>query len=200
MKAIKIFSLFLVFITLVLTFSSCKEEEKFEKTDYTVTTTITEKQTENFTFSNFEVFNVKMGMSVSDAQKALNQLVDVKTSDNGEIFFTVNMTDLPFVTKGMACTVYFIFDEKARLVQIQYISLNTTGFKESEVISTFNKNYGKHATNKSTTDKTSYVWLSDDVYIIATVYSNGQNAITYFAKDYFEKNYKTETEAYKNLG
>ncbi len=175
--------------------TSCGKDESFVP----VTVITTQPQTtepETFVYSEFEMFGTKMGMSIEEAQKALDVPIEVYTSDKGLLYFIVQKKDLLFVNKDIDTTVFFIFNEKGRLCEIQYASTEENGFVLKDAIANYDSQYGKHIEDNSDETKKNYVWYKDGVYIVITTVIDGQNAMSFFDKEYFEKNYPEDAQAY----
>ena len=92
--------------------------------------------------------------------------------------------------------VYFIFDYNMRLCEVQYATSEKTGFVLKDAISTYDKNFGKHAEVKYEENKTNYVWYQGGVYIIVTTTKNSQSAVSFFDENYFAKSNPEEVKAY----
>ena len=197
MKNIKIICAIILISAVVSTviLTSCSKKDSF--VPVTVITTLPQTtEPETFIYRDYEVLGTKMGMSIEEAQLALNVPIEIYTSDKGLLYFITTENNLPFVTGGTETTVYFIFNEKARLCEIQYISTEQTGFVLKDAVAEYEKQFGKHIEIDSEAGKRNYVWYKDGVYILITTVNDGQNAMSFFDKDYFEKNYQDEANAY----
>ena len=197
MKNIKIICAFIlisaVFSTVLLT--SCGKQESFVPVSVTTTPPQT-TEAETFIYREFDIFGAKMGMSLEETQQAIGAPVELYTNESNTMYFVVNKKDLPFVNRDLEASVYFIFNEKARLAEVQYISTEQTGFALRDAITTYDRQYGKHAELQVDATKHNYIWFKDGVYIVITTVTDGQNAMSFFDKDYFEKNHAEEAQAY----
>ena len=137
-----------------------------------------------------------MGMSLEETQQAIGAPVELYTNESNTMYFVVNKKGLPFVNRDLEASVYFIFNEKARLAEVQYISTEQTGFALKDAITAYDRQYGKHAELQVDATKHNYIWFKDGVYIVITTVTDGQNAMSFFDKDYFEKNHAEEAQAY----
>ena len=182
-----------VFSTALLT--SCGKSEEF--VEVSVVTTLPQvTEEESFVYRELDVFGTKMGMSIEDTQKALNVPVEIYLSDKGLYYFVTPKNDVPFVNADQSTNVFFIFGEKARLCEVQYVSTEQTGFVLNDAIAAYDSQYGRNVEVASDAGKNNFVWYKDGVYIVITTVSDGQNAMSFFDKDYFEKNYQQEANAY----
>ena len=197
MKNIKIICAFIlisaVFSTVLLT--SCGKQENFVPVSVTTTSPQT-TEAETFIYRELDIFGAKMGMSLEETQQAIGAPVELYTNESNTMYFVVNKKDLPFVNRDLEASVYFIFNEKARLAEVQYISTEQTGFALRDAITTYDRQYGKHAELQVDATKHNYIWFKDGVYIVITTVTDGQNAMSFFDKDYFEKNHAEEAQAY----
>ncbi len=176
----------IIIITVLSTvlFSSCGDMKDFHKVDVTTTTKpVTEPVT--YVYSDLEVFGTRMGMSIEEAQQALNVPVEVRFNDNGVVYFPINKTGLDFMKEDLEAAVYFIFDGDIRLSEIQYVSTAESGFVLEEALKKYDSLYGKHVVVEKT-ENVNYIWFKDGDYIIVTTFNSGQNAISFFSKAYFE--------------
>ncbi len=196
MKKITTAAMLILVISLVLT--SCGKPEEFKPAPI-ITTTETTTEEPTYKYSDFELFSTRMGMSIEETQKALGVQAAVYTNDNGTVYFTVNKRDLDFVADGYESSVYFIYNGDLRLCEVQYLSTEKTGFVLKDAVSSYDKQYGKHAVVHPDASKTNYVWYKDGVYLLITTVSNGQNAMSFFEEDYFEKSNPEEANAYAQL-
>ena len=197
MKNIKIICAFVlilsVFSTVLLT--SCGKQESFVPVSVTTTSPQT-TEAETFIYRELDIFGAKMGMSLEETQQAIGAPVELYTNESNTMYFVVNKKDLPFVNRDLEASVYFIFNEKARLAEVQYISTEQTGFALKDAITAYDRQYGKHAELQVDATKHNYIWFKDGVYIVITTVTDGQNAMSFFDKDYFEKNHAEEAQAY----
>lgn len=193
MKKVKIISLLLVLLSVLLT--SCGEPEPFEPAPV-ITTEKEITEAVSYKYSEHAVFGVQMGMSIEEAQTALNVAVPISMTDNGVPFFTINKKNLDFVTDGLESTMYFIFDSNLRLCEVQYISTNDTGFDLDKAVKQYNSYYGRNVKVNSSSGKVNYVWYSGGIYAVITTAPNGQNAMSFLGEDYFKQNNAEEYEAY----
>ena len=196
-RIIKLCAALLVFAALsTVLMTSCNEQRDFNKVDVVSTTKpVTEPVT--YIYSDYEVFGTRMGMSLEETQKALDVPIEVNFNSLGVPYFAINKTGLEFVNEGVEVAVYFIFDGNGRLGEVQYVSTEEFGFNHDEAIEKFDTLYGGHATNEKE-GKTNYIWFKDGDYIIITSTANGQNAISYFSKAYFELIQPDDAETFNN--
>lgn len=199
-RIIALCSVLIVLTTVVcIALSSCNQKtEEFKKVPVVSTTApVTEPVT--YVYSDLSVFGTRMGMSLDETQKALDVPIAIRSNVEGTLFFTTEKTGLDFVSEGLEASVYFIFDTDVRLCEIQYASNNDTGFVLDEAIEKFDSLYGRHvAVDDKAEEKTNYIWFKDGDYIIVTVFDEGQNAISYFSKAYFESNKPEDAKAYND--
>ena len=196
MKKVAPVAILLVLVSMFLT--SCGQPEEF-KTATKITTTETTTEEVTYKYSELDVLGTKMGMSVEETQNALGIKASLYLNDSSVAYFVVNKKSLPFVTDGCESSVYFIYDSDMRLCEVQYLSTVNTGFVLKDALSTYDRQYGKHAELKVDESKTNYIWYKDGVYILITTVSTGQNAMSFFGEDYFNKTNPEEAKAYANL-
>ena len=194
---IRLCAVLLVFAALsTVLMTSCNEQRDFNKVDVVSTTkAVTEPVT--YVYSNLEFLGTKMGMSLEEAQKALDVPIEVNFNSMGVPYFAINKSGLDFVNEGVEVAVYFIFNGDVRLSEVQYVSTEESGFNRDEALKKFDSLYGGHATSEKE-DKTNYIWLKDGDYIIITCAENGQNAVSYFSEAYFELTQPDDAETFKN--
>ncbi len=196
-RFIKLCAAILVFAALsTVLMTSCDNQRDFNKIEVTtVEPTVTEPVT--YVYSDLEFLGTRMGMSLEEAQKALDVPIEVNFNSLGVPYFAINKTGLDFVNEGVEVAVYFIFDGNGRLGEVQYVSTGESGFNRDEAIKKFDSLYGGYATIEKE-DKTNYVWFKDGDYIIITCAADGQNAISYFSKAYFEQTQPEDAESFNN--
>ena len=174
--------------------TSCNEQRDFNKVDVVTTTKpVTEPVT--YVYSDLEVLGTRMGMSIEETQKVLGVPIEVNFNAFGVPFFAISRTGLDFVNEGVEVAVYFIFDADVRLSEIQYVSTAESGFDKETAIEKFDSLYGGHAESVKE-GKINYIWFKEGDYIIITCADDGQNAISYFSKAYFELTQPEDTENY----
>lgn len=193
MKKFRIITVLLIIISVL--FTACGQPEQFE-TAPVITTSAATTEAETYVYSEYSVLGTKMGMSIVQTQNAIGSSAEVSTNNNGNAYFIINKTNLPFVSGNLSASVYFLFDENFRLCGVQYQSTQATGFSLDEAIKNYDGQYGKHISVKNESGNTNYVWYYGGIYAVITVSSGGQNAMSFFGKQYFEKNYKEEANAY----
>jgi len=196
MKKLAPIAILLVSVSVFLT--SCGQPEEFKPAPI-ITTTETTTEEVTYTYSELEVLGTKMGMSVDETQNSLGVRSNIYINENSVPYFVINKTGLPFVSDGYESSVYFIYDNDMRLCEIQYLSTVNTGFVLKDAISSYNKQYGKHAEVKVDESKTNYIWYKDGVYILITTVTSGQNAMSFFGEEYFNKSNPEEAKAYAQL-
>lgn len=196
MKKIAPVAILLVLVSVFLT--SCGQPEEFKPAPI-ITTTETTTEEVTYKYSEFELFGTRMGMSVEETQNALGVKSSLYINDSSVAYFVINKGGLPFVADGCQSSVYFIYNSDMRLCEIQYLSNISTGFVLKEALSTYDREYGKHAVVEVDASKTNYVWYKDGVYILITTVSSGQNAMSFFEEEYFNKANPEEAKAYVNL-
>lgn len=196
MKKIAPVAILLVLVSVFLT--SCGQPEEFKPAPI-ITTTETTTEEVTYKYSEFDVLGTKMGMSVEETQNALGIKASLYLNDSSVAYFAVNKRGLPFVSEGCESSVYFIYNSDMRLCEVQYLSTVNTGFVLKEALSTYDRQYGKHAVLKVDESKTNYIWYKDGVYILITTVSSGQNAMSFFEEEYFNKTNPEEAKAYANL-
>lgn len=193
MRKIKAIAILLAVISVLLV--SCRKPEEFEPAPI-ITTTRAVTEEASYVYSDFKIFNMQMGMSIEETLKAAGQGINLILSEKGQYYFTLNKKGLPFVSKDLEVPVYFIFDGKNRLCEIQYESSASTGFKLDSAIKDYDKKYGKHIVVEDGTGKVNYVWYSEGVYILITTVLNGRNAMTFAGEEFFKQNNPEEYKAY----
>ena len=196
-RIIKLCAALLVFAVLsTVLMTSCNDQRDFNKIEVTtVEPTVTEPVT--YVYSDLEFLGTRMGMSLEEAQRALDVPIEVNFNSMGVPYFAINKSGLDFVNEGVEVAVYFIFDGDVRLSEVQYVSTEESGFNRDEALKKFDSLYGGHATSEKE-DKTNYIWLNDGDYIIITCAVGGQNAISYFSKAYFELTQPDDAETFNN--
>ena len=187
-----------VSLSLVVLMTSCKQEETFEKVSVTTTTRPTTVPV-TYVYSDYVFLGTRMGMSLEETQAALNEPIEIRTSEKGLIFFATMKKGLEFVKEDAEVAVYFIFDYQARLCEVQYAPTGAKGYVLEKTVDKLEGLYGRHAEVTSEDGKTNYVWFSNGDYIVVTRFADGQNAVSYFGKDYFESTQPEEAKAYKEL-
>jgi len=194
-RIIKLCAALLVFAALsTVLMTSCNDQRDFNKIDVVSTTRpVTEPVT--YVYSDYEVFGTRMGMSLEETQKALNEKIEIRFSDSGQVYFAISRNNLDFINEGLDAAVYFIYDNDARLCEIQYVSTNETGFVIKDAAEKFDSLYGKKATVNDE-DRTNYIWYKDGDYIVITTFVDGRNTVSYFAKAYFEQTKPEYAQAY----
>lgn len=196
MKKVAPVAILLVLVSVFLT--SCGQPEEFKPAPI-ITTTETTTEEVTYKYSELDVLGTKMGMSVEETQNALGIKASLYLNDSSVAYFVVNKKGLPFVSDGCESSVYFIYDSDMRLCEVQYLSTVNTGFVLKDALSTYDRQYGKHAELKVDESKTNYIWYKDGVYILITTVSTGQNAMSFFGEDYFNKTNPEEAKAYASL-
>lgn len=200
MKKILPVCLALLTVTLLVTalFSSCRKKENFRKVDVTTTTApVTEPVT--YFYSELEIVGTRMGMSLEETQQALGVPIAIRTNESGIVYFPTPRKGMEFINPETEIGVYFIFDENIRLCELQYAPTAEMGFDLNTAIDTFNGRFGRHA-EVSGEGKTNYVWYGSGDYIVLTAFADGQNAVSYFSRPYFERTQADLAEAYGTPG
>ncbi len=180
--------------------TSCTQEREFKKVDVVTTEPpVTEGETVNY--SELTVFNTRMGMSLEETQKALDTDIEIRFSQTNQVYFAISKNalkeELDFGDSEFDAAIYFIYDGDARLCEVQYVSTDSTGFVLKDATEKFDSLYGRHVA-VSSEGKTNYVWYSKGDYIVISDFDNGQNAISYFERVYFENTQPEEATAYLN--
>ena len=191
-------SIILVTVTLCLIFSSCGEPEVYTP----VSVSTTEKTTaapEEFVYSDYEVFGAKMGMSIEEAEQSAGGNVQTISSDTGTLFFALYKRNLPFTVENEDTLLYYIFDGKGRLCEIQYAINNKENFSLSNALKFYDGQYGVHAEYQPSKGKTNYIWYKGGVYILITYIEGGEIAMSFIAEQYFNQLNPEEAVAYAQL-
>ena len=189
-------------LTFSLLFSGCGKAESFEKVDVPSTEITTETVTETtapatetgtFTFAA----SIKMGMTITEVQRAIGQVAEVGVVDDRKSF--TNEFSGVFINYSTTKAVIFMFDQKTeRLEQMQFRgNTNTDGASTADAVKLFDARYGKQAVYQS--KSVNHIWKSDDVYILLSELDENNYAVTYTEQTYFEANYAQETEAYNRV-
>lgn len=189
-------------LTFSLLFSGCGKAESFEKVDVPSTEITTETVTETtapatetgtFTFAA----SIKMGMTITEVQRAIGQVAEVGVVDDRKSF--TNEFSGVFINYSTTKAVIFMFDQKTeRLEQMQFRgNTNTDGASTADAVKLFDARYGKQAVYQS--KYVNHIWKSDDVYILLSELDENNYAVTYTEQTYFEANYAQETEAYNRV-
>ena len=189
-------------LTFSLLFSGCGEAEPFEKVDVPSTEIATETAAETtapvagegtFTFAA----SIKMGMTITEVQRAIGQVVNVEIVDERKSF--TNEFSGVFINYSTTKSVVFMFDQQTeRLEQMQFRgNTNIDGANTAAAIQLFDTRYGKQAVYQS--KYVNHIWKSDDVYILLSEIDENNYAVTYTEQTYFEANYAQETEAYNRM-
>ena len=183
-----------------LLFSGCGKAESFEKVDVPSTeiptetvaeTTAPATETGTFTFAA----SIKMGMTITEVQRAIGQVAEVEIVDNRKSF--TNEFSGVFINYSTTKAVIFMFDQQTeRLEQMQFRgNTNTDGASTADAVKLFDARYGKQAVYQS--KYVNHIWKSDDVYILLSELDENNYAVTYTEQSYFETRYPNELEAYK---
>lgn len=175
--------------------TSCGDPEIFES----VTVTTTEKPTEEkvtYKYSDYQVFGARMGMDIEEVKASIGRDFAVQVNDTGIVFFITEQKGLPFTRETDSTLMYYIFDGKARLAEIQYASSTDNGFVLNNALVFYDSQYGPHAEYSPAEGKMNYIWYKGGVYILITSLSNGENAMSFIGEDYFKDINPEEAEAY----
>ncbi|MGN0571358.1 MAG: hypothetical protein ACI4K9_04180 [Candidatus Fimenecus sp.] len=186
-----------------LLFAGCGEKQEFEKVDVPSTEKASETVPEttapasvegSFTFAA----SIKMGMTVTDVQRAIGQVANVEIVDDRKSF--TNEFSGVFINYSTTKAVIFMFDQQTeRLEQMQFRgNTNTDGADTAAAVKLFDSRYGKQAVYQG--KYINHIWKSDDVYILLSELDANNYAVTYTEQTYFEANYTQETEAYHRAG
>lgn len=185
----------------VIFLSSCSRNRVFEPSESTapVQTTAAEETTayvlspDKFTFSK-----IQMGMSADDVQITIGQACTVYANeDKQKYYFTNGFKGIAGINKEIEKTIYFIFNAKLQLEEIQYIVNYDDGTTYEDMLKLFKSQFGDYVEITSEIGKKEGVWKFKDVYVVVTKNDTKEIVISYFEKTLFESEYKYEVDLFR---
>ncbi|MBQ5995640.1 MAG: hypothetical protein IJL63_07270 [Clostridia bacterium] len=191
-------SIVLAAVTFCVLFASCGEPEQYTPVSVTTTETTTVAP-DVIKYSDYEVFGAKMGMSIEEAEQSVGGGVQTVSNDTGTLFFALWRKNLPFTVENEDTLLYYIFDGRGRLCEIQYAITNKEHFSLSNALKFYDGQYGKHVEYEASRGKMNYIWYKGGVYILITDIEGGETAMSFVAEDYFNQLNPEEAGRYAEL-
>lgn len=185
-------------IVLCVLLSSCGEPEEY----IPVSVSTTEKTTaapEEVKYSDYEMFGARMGMSIEEAEQSAGGNVQTVSNETGTLFFAVGRKNLPFTVENEITYLYYIFDGRGRLCEIQYAVTQNKSFSLNNALLFYDGQYGRHVSYQPSKGKTNYVWYKGGVYILITSIDHGETAMSFIAEDYFNQLNPEEAGLYAEM-